>query len=224
MSLSACLRDYLYIPLGGNRNGELRRHINLLLTMAIGGLWHGAGLTFLVWGALHGVGLIVNHVWRTSVPARLIQRLPALLVVALSGALTFLAVVVGWVFFRSPDFGTASRMLGGMFGGNGLAVPERLAPLARLLPLAHWRFEGFGSLFDPLIFLFTVAALIWSVRAPNVQEWMATASPVLEPVTPRTKRVWRPTFAVGMLLGLGFFLVLNTLLRARASEFLYFNF
>jgi alginate O-acetyltransferase complex protein AlgI len=150
--------------------------------------------------------------------------LPGAVVSGLSGAITFVAVVVGWVFFRSPDFATSSRMLAGMFGGNGLAVPERLAPLARLLPFIQWRFEGFGSLFDPLLFLFAVGALVWSVRAPNVQEWLAPVNPVLEPVTARSKRVWRPTFAVGMLLGLGFFLVLNTLLRARASEFLYFNF
>jgi D-alanyl-lipoteichoic acid acyltransferase DltB (MBOAT superfamily) len=224
ISLSRFLRDYLYIPLGGNRKGEVRRHVNLMLTMAIGGLWHGAGLTFLLWGALHGVGLIINHVWRTNGPTALVRRLPARLVAALSGAITFVAVVVGWVFFRSPDFGTSSRMLAGMFGGNGLAVPERLAPLSRVLPFVHWRFEGFGSLFDPLLFLFAVGALVWSVRAPNVQEWLAPVNPVLEPVESRSKRVWQPTFAVGMLLGLGFFLVLNTLLRARASEFLYFNF
>ena len=63
MSLSRFLRDYLYIPLGGNRRGKLRRYINLMITMLLGGLWHGANWTFLIWGGLHGLYLIINHVW-----------------------------------------------------------------------------------------------------------------------------------------------------------------
>lgn len=223
MSLSRFLRDYLYIPLGGNRKGEVRRQVNLLLTMTIGGLWHGAGLTFLLWGALHGTGLVVNHLWRSAAPPAL-RRLPRRLVTGASMALTFGFVVVGWVLFRSPDFGTAARVLAGMFGGHGFSVPERLAFLGRAVPFVPWRFEGLGSLFDPTAFAFAAAALGWSVWGPNVQEWLAAAEPALEPVPVERKRLWTPALATGLLLGIGFFLVLNTLLRARASEFLYFNF
>ncbi|MDB5293504.1 MAG: acetyltransferase [Phycisphaerales bacterium] len=102
MTLSRFLRDYLYIPLGGNRKGESRRQVNLMLTMLIGGIWHGAGWTFAVWGLYHGVLLTVNHAWaRTKIP------LPSLL----ARLLTFVAVVVGWVVFRAKDLGVAGRLL-----------------------------------------------------------------------------------------------------------------
>src|SRR5581483_9403477 len=97
ITLSRFLRDYLYIPLGGNRLGEQRRYLNLMATMLLGGLWHGAGWNFVIWGGLHGLFLLVNHAWRGSV-ARLGVRLP----LAVASGLTFLCVAVAWVFFRSP--------------------------------------------------------------------------------------------------------------------------
>jgi D-alanyl-lipoteichoic acid acyltransferase DltB (MBOAT superfamily) len=112
MTLSTFLRDYLYIPLGGSRHGEARRYLNLYLTMLLGGLWHGAGWTFVIWGALHGFYLVVNHAWR-GVTGGYQAALPVRL---LFGLVTFLAVVVGWVFFRAPDVPTAFSILSGMIG------------------------------------------------------------------------------------------------------------
>src|SRR5665213_1633261 len=120
MTLSRFLRDYLYIPLGGNRNGVLRRHAKLLITMVLGGLWHGAGWTFVVWGALHGAFLIINHGWRAARRVLGIAENAAGIVGRLAAwALTFLAVVVAWVFFRAPDLRTAFDMLSGMAGLHG---------------------------------------------------------------------------------------------------------
>ncbi len=111
MTLSRFLRDYLYIPLGGNRRGVMRVMINLMVTMLLAGLWHGAAWTFVVWGGLHGLGLVVNHVWqRTGV------RLPRLL----AWLLTLLFVMAGWVLFRADSFVLAGRMLGSMLGLHGL--------------------------------------------------------------------------------------------------------
>jgi alginate O-acetyltransferase complex protein AlgI len=111
MTLSRFLRDYLYIPLGGNRRGAVRVMINLMVTMLLAGLWHGAAWTFVVWGGLHGLGLVVNHVWqRTGV------RLPRLL----AWLLTLLFVMAGWVLFRADSFVLAGRMLGSMLGLHGL--------------------------------------------------------------------------------------------------------
>ena len=113
MTLSRFIRDYIYIPLGGNRKGGARRYTNLLIAMLIGGLWHGAGWTFIVWGGLHGAYLIVNHLFRrifASPPKQTVWS-------AWSGRiLTLLAVMIAWVFFRSDDFSSASYMLQGMFG------------------------------------------------------------------------------------------------------------
>src|ERR1700742_821559 len=94
MTLSQFLRDYLYIPLGGNRHGRVLRYVNLMITMLLGGLWHGAAWTFVIWGALHGLYLCVNHAWNHFAPAAP-QRFAPLAKLG-SCTLTFLAVVVAW--------------------------------------------------------------------------------------------------------------------------------
>lgn len=116
ITLSTFLRDYLYIPLGGSRNGKFRRYINLLATMLLGGLWHGAGWTFVLWGALHGVYLTLNHLWRETVSERFPNRVPAWLGNLAGGALTFVAVVAAWVVFRAENMAQALVMLKAMFG------------------------------------------------------------------------------------------------------------
>jgi D-alanyl-lipoteichoic acid acyltransferase DltB (MBOAT superfamily) len=115
MTLSNFLRDYLYIPLGGNRRTHSRTAVNVFVTMLLGGLWHGAGWTFVVWGALHGALLSINQAWR-----RTGLRLPA----ALAWALTFTAVTASWVFFRAPSFERASVLLAGLCGQTGFAPSE----------------------------------------------------------------------------------------------------
>lgn len=116
MTLSRFLRDYLYIPLGGNRHGEPRRYLNLMVTMLLGGLWHGAGWTFVLWGGLHGVYLTINHLWRDFVVERLPVRLPSFLAAFFGIVLTFIGVVTAWVLFRSADMAQATTMLKAMYG------------------------------------------------------------------------------------------------------------
>ena len=99
MTLSAFLRDYLYIPLGGNRKGKARRYINLTMTMLLGGLWHGAGWTFVIWGGLHGLFLVINHFWRAHCPVRLPKFAGWLI--------TSVSIVAAWVFFRAETVGQA---------------------------------------------------------------------------------------------------------------------
>ena len=116
MSLSTFLRDYLYFPLGGNRRGELRRYFNLLVTMILGGLWHGASGTFVLWGGLHGIYLALNHLWRKLVPEGLAKFLPTRLANGIGIASTFLAVVVAFVMFRAAGIRPGLSMLKAMFG------------------------------------------------------------------------------------------------------------
>lgn len=121
ITLSRFLRDYLYIPLGGNRKGEARRYINLMATMLIGGLWHGASWTFVFWGFLHGFGLVVNNMWRSAGLGMhwLLGRV-----------ITFLFVVVAWVFFRAESFSQAFIVLKGMvnYKNIGLFTHSPLLP------------------------------------------------------------------------------------------------
>ncbi len=111
ISLSHWLRDYLYVPLGGNRKGKIRTYINLMLTMVLGGFWHGANWTFLVWGAWHGGWLAIERMFGGSIWPRF-----------MAWPMTALIVVLGWVVFRAATFSDALTMYEGMTGINGWAV------------------------------------------------------------------------------------------------------
>jgi alginate O-acetyltransferase complex protein AlgI len=119
ITLSAWLRDYLYIPLGGNRHGNARTYFSLMATMLIGGLWHGASWTFVMWGGLHGVYLAMERVLRR----RFSGYRPGRAAKAALGLLTFVLVNIAWVFFRAKTFHQATVILGGMFGSNAHADP-----------------------------------------------------------------------------------------------------
>ncbi len=119
ISLSTFLRDYLYIPLGGNRSGAARAMINLIIVMFIGGLWHGAAWTFVVWGLLHGSYLVIERLLKAFVrPTTWTESLGVKLLIGLA---TYAAVCLAWVFFRASDFTVATRLLRGMFGGHAQA-------------------------------------------------------------------------------------------------------
>ena len=118
------LREYLYIPLGGSRHGMPRTIINLMITMAFGGLWHGANWTFVIWGAMHGVALVLNHLW---IKTRLRNAISgAVIYKALCLVLMAIFICATWVFFRSPDLQTASDVFGGI--AQRFDAPTLLTP------------------------------------------------------------------------------------------------
>ena len=119
ITLSNWLRDYLYIPLGGNRHGALATARNLMTTMLLGGLWHGANWTFLIWGAMHGAALVVDHAWRRSEAFLRFGSRP--LVRLVDWALTFHFVCFAWLFFRSPSLEAAIQFLSGIWKDSGAA-------------------------------------------------------------------------------------------------------
>jgi alginate O-acetyltransferase complex protein AlgI len=143
ISLSTFLRDYLYIPLGGNRQGAARAMINLIIVMFIGGLWHGAAWTFVVWGLLHGSYLAIERLLRALVKeTSWTENLGFKLLVGLT---TYVAVLIAWVYFRAPNFEVASRMIAGMFGrhptGDALLSTREILQVAIVtlfLLAAHW--------------------------------------------------------------------------------------
>ena len=137
MTLSNWLRDYLYIPLGGNRGGALATARNLMLTMLLGGLWHGANWTFLIWGALHGAALIVDHAYRRSAFYADVGRRAWL--VPLDWLVTFHFVCFCWLFFRAPSLDAASAYLAGVVTDNGQpsTMPAIVWPLLAAGALTH---------------------------------------------------------------------------------------
>lgn len=135
ISLSTFLRDYLYVPLGGNRHGRLRRYLNLAATMLLGGLWHGASWNFVLWGALHGAYLTINHLWRDQRGHH--NGSVSWHVRFATGVVTFIAVCMAWVLFRAPDLAAAGHVYAGLLGQGGYN-PK---PFARLIqPFGQARF------------------------------------------------------------------------------------
>src|SRR5574344_1545239 len=116
ITLSRFLRDYLYIPLGGNRKGEIRTYANLITTFLLGGLWHGAGWTFIIWGLLHGIALAIHRMW---------QSFGFKLNKILAWFITFNFVNIAWIFFRAKDFESAIKVLGSMFSLENVVLPEK---------------------------------------------------------------------------------------------------
>lgn len=238
MTLSRFLRDYLYIPLGGNHHGTVSRFRNLMITMVLGGLWHGAGWTFVAWGALHGLYLVINHGWRRiTAPYRSVVPIPAAVTGGASRVLTFGAVVVGWVFFRSADFQTAAAFLRGMAGLNGIAVTYHQFSVLSGLP-------GIGPVFSHLgltvldrgvslaFFRGTrhVAALAvcfviaWGL--PNTAEFMRVFRPTISRFPTGTISLprlrWQPRRRWAVPIGV--LVTWSLLSMTRVQEFLYFQF
>ena len=229
MTLSRFLRDYLYVPLGGNRKGPARRYVNLMVTMLLGGLWHGAGWTFVVWGGLHGAYLVINHAWQ-ALRRRIGHDLkPSSRWGRAAGcALTFVAVVAAWVVFRSNSLDTAGAILRAMAGFNGLVVPD--VWLARWGHFGEW-LAHHGVLFgatpalartDVVHWIWILLLVVW--LAPNTQQIMAASRPALGiPQDSATARwQWRPVLATAVAVAAMATLLIFNL--NRYSEFLYFQF
>lgn len=200
ITLSHFLRDYLYIPLGGNRDGAWRRHGNLLATMLLGGLWHGANWTFIAWGALHGAYLVINHALR-RVPGR-----RGKLVHGAGAVVTFVAVVLAWVFFRAASIDVALAVLRAMAGGT-LTPLMRGAAMGRIMPLGAC-----------LAWLAGCALIAFC--APNAYRWLGRG------IRDQLERRWDGARG-GCLLGamlVACLLLLVIGATRGVSEFLYFNF
>jgi D-alanyl-lipoteichoic acid acyltransferase DltB (MBOAT superfamily) len=201
MTLSRFLREYLYIPLGGNQKGPARRYLNLFLTMLLGGFWHGAGWTFILWGALHGAYLMVNHLWRAL---RLRDDVPSGTALLAARALTFLAVVVAWVLFRADDVSSAATLLCAMTGAYGTSADTIIDQTAAI------------SLIAPLLLV------VWF--APNMAE-LTGYDPRLDcpsSPAPLAQAMWQPSPRWALVFGS--LLAISLLSLSKISEFLYFQF
>ena len=198
ITLSRFLKEYLYIPLGGNRKGEMRTYTNLFATFVLGGIWHGAGWTFVLWGMLHGAGIVIHRVW---------QKVGFKMNILLAWFITFNFINITWVFFRALNFDSAIKVLHGMFMGP-LILPASLKNYFESIKdfgftLGHW-----SKLYkdETYIGLWLLSALLVVILLPNSMQ---------------LKKKFKPNF---FYMGLTILFFLSIFMLYRKSEFIYFNF
>ena len=231
ITLSRFLKEYLYIPLGGGRQGRARRYTNLMIVMLLGGLWHGAAWTFVLWGALHGAFLIINHGWRQITGG----RKKNLVLRWFYRSLTFVAVVLAWVMFRADSFDAAQTVYTGMAGLNGIVLPTHylgalgsFGPTLKDMGVSFGLTPNFGGGMQ-LLWLAGALAIVWFL--PNTQTIMHDYKPVLGDtiskagaLTRALGRIARPNLATGVALGLVAALLALRQLQGQPGEFIYFQF
>jgi D-alanyl-lipoteichoic acid acyltransferase DltB (MBOAT superfamily) len=200
ITLSRFLRDYIYIPLGGNRNRELRTYSNLFTVFLIGGLWHGASWMFVIWGAMHGIAIVLHRAW---------QQMGQKMNTFLAWFITFNFINITWIFFRAKDWSDAKNILGGMIGMNGVMLPEKYA--GKLHVLADMGVT-FGSVFTDIngkaqTLFYIIASFFLVLKLKNSMQMSTDFQP--------SKR--------NLIFSLTLFFTAVSMM-SRVSEFLYFNF
>ncbi|HQS67171.1 MAG TPA: MBOAT family protein [Sulfuricurvum sp.] len=200
MTLSRFLRDYIYIPLGGNRNGEFRTYSNLFTVFVIGGLWHGASWMFMAWGALHGLAIILHRAW---------QQMGGKMNTIIAWFITFNFINVTWIFFRADDWSKASNLLNGMLGNNGIILPEKYT---QYFKSAHNNHMSYGTVFEHIngstqTILYIIGGLLITLSFQNSMiQWNNFKSTPFQ-----------------LIFTLALFITATSMM-SRVSEFLYFNF
>ncbi|WDI34988.1 MBOAT family protein [Entomospira entomophila] len=200
ITLSHFLLTYLYIPLGGNRKGNIRTYLNLLITFTLGGLWHGAGWTFLLWGLLHGGALVIHRIWR---------QLGFHMHKIIGWMMTFSFVNFAWIFFRAETFTDAKKIIKGMIGLNGFGGLKPTI-IDAITSIFIESIEPLGFITIPLSLLYIISGMAIALFTKNIQER-------LDHFIPSLKNLVLALFS--------FFWVYLVFIGGNVTpEFLYFNF
>ena len=201
ITLSRFLRDYVYIPLGGNRKSNFRTYTNLMGTFIIGGIWHGAGWTFVFWGFLHGLALVIQRAW---------NQLGFKLWTWLAWLITFNFVNIAWVFFRAEEWDDAIKVLNGMFGGFGIILPKEIESYISFIPSLE--FISFGNITqhigDSKVYIYLFIGFLIILFLENTSKYMNTK------ITARLMILVAIIFSYSIILSL----------TSSTEVFLYFNF
>ncbi|MFZ3054053.1 MAG: MBOAT family protein [Sulfuricurvum sp.] len=200
ITLSRFLRDYIYIPLGGNRKGEFSTYANLFTVFLIGGLWHGASWMFIAWGALHGIAIVLHRAW---------QQMGQKMNTVLAWFITFNFINITWIFFRAKDWTQASNIIQGMMGGNGIMLPEKYA---KYVGNVQESILQFGTVYEHIngksqTTTYIILGFIMVLVLKNSMQLVEAFKPN----------------RLNLLFTLALFLT-GVSMMSRVSEFLYFNF
>jgi len=201
ITLSRFLRDYIYIPLGGNRKGSTRTYVNLMATFVIGGFWHGAGWTFIFWGFLHGVALVIHKIWK-----EIGFKLPKII----AWFITFNFINIAWVFFRAKEWDDAIKIISSMFSLDNVMLPHFLKNKIEILDqynvlYGSW-LKGIGGNFETIIWLLAGLIIVISFHNSIQKASVFKANRIM-------------VLFVSFLLYYSFVSMVSV-----KSEFLYFNF
>lgn len=229
-TLTRFLREYVYYTLGGNRLGHSRQILNIMVTMLLSGLWHGAGWTYVIWGGLHGTFIVINHQWRLWVKQTK-WNFDHWIYRGASVLFTFIVVSLAWTFFRATNLAVAGKMLSNMLALNGFSLPDQLfahggfrdkflAPLGvhfidtKAIDIKHYE-NALGTIASLLL-------ICWAL--PNTQQLLSRYDPILEPVTRQPWFHLKLSFWIGLVLGFLAYLILRNSYVSEPSPFIYFNF
>lgn len=239
MTLSRFLRDYLYIPLGGNKKGKVRRYINLSLTMLLGGLWHGASWNFVIWGGLHGLYLVINQFWQNLTGSISLPKSISVMTKTLSVFITFMAVTFAWIFFRAETLPGAFSVIHSMTDISNILLPDhyetKLSTLPFLTSFMNIHFAPGDLLYfsgPPQIIMLLLGFMIVFFM-PNTFQFMHKYYPALLEKVPadfyiptgKYVRVfvrWRLSSIWAIAISVTLIYVITNLMKV--SEFIYFRF
>ncbi|MBL4702286.1 MBOAT family protein [bacterium AH-315-I18] len=230
ITLSSFLRDYLYIPLGGNRSGRFNRYRNLLITMVLGGIWHGAGWGFVIWGTLHGLCLIINHAWRNLLKLCNLQTLQYHWWYRFTGiCLTFLFVMICWIFFRAQNASDAWQIILTMSNITHMDLPSQLVKDWPFL--AHWSNTvpnalGAYHTHKRILRVWLPVAMFIAFIMPNSEQFMSTKHHSHSPL-PQKKQGWlvfNYDWVCILLTVFSLLFAIYNMMTNSISEFLYYDF
>ena len=199
ITLTRFLTNYIYIPLGGNRRGALRTYLNIFVVFVVSGIWHGAGYTFILWGTLHGVAMVIHRGFR-----KYFDKVPG----AIMWIATFLFINITWVYFRADTVSSANMLLSRVFSGGFSINAELTETLLNIIPVSIVaNVLSFNGIVNIIMIAFSLIFIAVCLFLPNVQE---------------KSKIFTPTFK--NLISTGFLLVWSILSLSGVSTFLYFNF
>lgn len=213
MTLSRFLKDYIYIPLGGSKVAKIITYRNLMITFIIGGVWHGAGWTFILWGAMHGLALVIHSLWKqTNIKMHSV----------LAWLMTFLFVNFAWVFFKASSFDSAMLIVQGMVNFDSVIVSQDFATFFNyIFDTSYWELEGTAG----AIFLTTIDTIGYLLLFGGVTILLPNSMELIQRLPYKGRWRFKPTFIYALFCAVLAALALATFIGNTVdSPFLYFNF
>ena len=233
ITLSSFLKNYLYIPLGGNKKGKLNHYFNLFIVMTIGGIWHGAGWTFVLWGMVHGIFLFINHLFNQFKFLNQSHFQNTIIYICFFRFITFLFVTLAWVLFRAENVDSALNIYKSLFGLNGFSLPTHyeylIGNFSYYLKYLGWNFENLPNYGGGFQIIWVVLMFFWIWFLPNATQLMSNHEVFWRTrdfkfTIEKSYLKWVPYKIYSVLFALIFVFIIVKIFQGQEGEFIYFQF